>query len=113
MVLPLVMAPLMVSIGWRPAMAVLSFGIWVFELLTWLILSRKGSLIHERLQKQSFSASKSGMWNHLKELSVTRDFWLIFIGIFLVMGVDQSVFQNQVLFLRDSVALKTDHPTLE
>lgn len=105
MVLPIVMAPLMVSIGWRPAMAVLSFGVWLFALPTWLILSRKGSPIHERLQKQSFSASKSGMWNHLKGLSVTRDFWLIFIGVFLVMGVDQSVLQNQVLFLESEKGL--------
>jgi MFS family permease len=99
MVLPMLMAPLMISIGWRPAMAVLSCGIWVVALPAWLILSRKGTLIHERLQDQSFSASKSGMWSHLKRLSGTRDFWLIFIGVFLVMGVDQSVLQNQVLFL--------------
>ncbi len=108
MILPVLMAPLMVVIGWRPAMAVLSCGIWVFALPAWLILSRKGSPIHARLQKQSVSASKSGMWNHLKSLSATRDFWLIFIGVFLVMGVDQSVLQNQVLFLESEKGLSLE-----
>jgi OFA family oxalate/formate antiporter-like MFS transporter len=108
MILPMMMAPMMISIGWRPAMAVLSCGIWLFALPAWLILSRKGSPIHARLQKQSFSASKSGIWNHMKRLSVTRDFWLIFIGIFLVMGVDQSMLQNQVLFLESEKGLNLE-----
>ena len=108
MILPMMMAPMMIAIGWRPAMAVLSCGIWVFALPGWLILSRKGSPIHARLQKQSFSASKSGIWNHMKKLSVTRDFWLIFIGIFLVMGVDQSMLQNQVLFLESEKGLSLE-----
>jgi len=99
MILPVLMAPLMVTIGWRSAMAVLSCGIWLVALPAWLILSRKGSLIDTQLQKQSFSATKTGMWNHIKKLSVTRDFWLIFIGVFLIMGIDQSLIQNQVLFL--------------
>ena len=100
MVLPILMAPLMITIGWRPAMAVLSCGIWLVALPAWLILSRKGSLIDTLLRKQSFSATKTGMWNHMKKLSVTRDFWFIFIGVFLIMGVDQSLIQNQVLFLQ-------------
>ena len=108
MILPILMAPLMVSIGWRPAMAVLSCGIWVFALPAWLMLTRKGSLIHARLQEQSFSASKSGMWSHLKKLSATSDFWLIFLGVFLVMGVDQSVLQNQVLFLETEKGLSLE-----
>ena len=108
MILPMMMAPMMMAIGWRPAMAVLSCGIWVFALPAWLILSRRGSPIHARLQKQSYSASKSGIWNHIKKLSVTRDFWLIFIGIFFVMGVDQSMLQNQVLFLESEKGLNLE-----
>jgi MFS family permease len=105
MILPMLMAPLMVTIGWRPAMAVLSSGIWLVALPAWLVLSRKGSLIDTRLRMQSFSATKTGMWNHIKELSVTRDFWFIFIGVFLIMGVDQSLLQNQVLFLESEKGL--------
>ena len=108
MILPMMMAPMMIAIGWRPAMAVLSCGIWVFALPGWLILSRRGSPIHARLQKQSYGAAKSGIWNHIKKLSVTRDFWLIFVGIFLVMGVDQSVLQNQVLFLESEKGLNLE-----
>jgi predicted MFS family arabinose efflux permease len=108
MILPVLMAPLMVSVGWRPAMALLSCGIWIFALPAWLLVSRKGSPIHARLQKQSISASKTGMWGHLKSLSATRDFWLIFIGVFLVMGVDQSVLQNQVLFLESEKGLSLE-----
>ena len=105
MILPILMAPLMVTIGWRPAMAVLSCGIWLVALPAWLVLSRKGSIIDTRLRMQSFSATKTGMWNHIKELSVTRDFWFIFIGVFLIMGVDQSLLQNQVLFLESEKGL--------
>ena len=105
MILPILMAPLMVTIGWRLAMALLSCGIWLVALPAWLILSRKGSPIDTRLRKQSFSATKTGMWNHIKELSVTRDFWFIFIGVFLIMGVDQSLIQNQVLFLQSEKGL--------
>jgi OFA family oxalate/formate antiporter-like MFS transporter len=105
MILPILMAPLMVTIGWRPAMALLSCGIWLVALPAWLVLSRKGSPIDTRLRKQSFSATKTGMWNHIKELSVTRDFWFIFIGVFLIMGVDQSLIQNQVLFLESEKGL--------
>ena len=108
MILPMMMAPMMIAIGWRPAMAVLSCGIWVFALPGWLILSRRGSPIHARLQKQSYGVAKSGIWNHIKKLSVTRDFWLIFVGIFLVMGVDQSVLQNQVLFLESEKGLNLE-----
>jgi len=105
MILPILIAPLMVTIGWRPAMALLSCGIWLVALPAWLVLSRKGSLIDTRLRMQSFSAAKTGMWNHIKELSVTRDFWFIFIGVFLIMGVDQSLLQNQVLFLESEKGL--------
>lgn len=104
-IVPIIMAPLMVTIGWRPTMVVLSCGIWLVALPAWLVLSRKGSLIDTRLRKQSFSATKTGMWNHIKELSVTRDFWFIFIGVFLIMGVDQSLIQNQVLFLESEKGL--------
>jgi OFA family oxalate/formate antiporter-like MFS transporter len=105
MILPILMAPLMVTIGWRPAMAVLSCGIWLVAVPAWLVLSRKGSLIDTRLRKQSFSAARTGMWNYMKELSVTRDFWFIFIGVFFIMGVDQSLIQNQVLFLQSEKGL--------
>jgi MFS family permease len=108
MILPILMVPLMVTIGWRPAMAVLSCGIWLVALPAWLILTRKGSLIDSRLRKQSFSATKTGMWNHIKKLSVTRDFWFIFIGVFLIMGVDQSLIQNQVLFLQSEKGLNLE-----
>jgi len=108
MILPVLIAPLMVAVGWRPAMAVLSCGIWIFALPAWLLLCRKGSPMHVRLQKQTVSASKGRMWDHLKKLSATRDFWLIFIGVFLVMGVDQSVLQNQVLFLESEKGLSLE-----
>ena len=108
MILPVLMAPLMVAIGWRPAMAVLSSGIWIFALPAWLLLTRKGSPMHARLQKQIVSASRGGMWSHMKKLSATRDFWLIFLGVFLVMGVDQSVLQNQVLFLESEKGLSLE-----
>jgi sugar phosphate permease len=38
----------------------------------------------------------------------TRDFWFIFIGGFLVMGVDQALVQNQVLFLQSEKGLSLE-----
>jgi nitrate/nitrite transporter NarK len=108
MLLPMLMAPLMITIGWRPAMAILSSGIWLVALPVWLFLFRRGSALSERVQKGSFSAAKIGMWNHFKELMSTRDFWFIFIGGFLVMGVDQALVQNQVLFLQSEKGLSLE-----
>ncbi len=108
MLLPLLMAPLMVSLGWRPAMAILSCGIWLVSLPTWLLLFRRGSPIGERLQKESFSAARTGMWAHFREMAGTRDFWLIFTGAFLIMGVDQALVQNQVLFLKSEKGLSLE-----
>ena len=108
MILPILMAPLMITIGWRPAVAVLSCGIWLLSLPAWLVLSRKGGLIDIRLGRHSVSATKTGMWNHMKKLSMTRDFWFIFIGVFLVMGVDQALVQNQVLFLQSEKGLNLE-----
>ena len=108
MLLPLLMAPLMVTLGWRPAMAILSCGIWLVSLPAWLFLFRSGSPLGKRLQKESFSAKKIGMGNHFKKLAGTRDFWFIFIGAFLVMGVDQALVQNQVLFLKSEKGLSLE-----
>ena len=105
MLLPIFIAPLMGTIGWRPAMAVLSCGIWLVSLPVWFLVLRRGSPIDERLRKGNFGAAKIGMWDHFKKLAGTRDFWFIFVGGFLVMGIDQSLIQNQVLFLQSEKGL--------
>jgi nitrate/nitrite transporter NarK len=108
MVLPLLMAPLMITLGWRPAMAILSCGIWLVSLPAWLLLFRRGGRFGERLQKESFSATKTGMWIHFRKMAGTRDFWLIFAGTFLVMGVDSALVHNQVLFLKSEKGLSLE-----
>jgi len=108
MVLPMLIAPLMGTIGWRPAMAILSCGIWLISLPVWFLVFRRGSSIDERLRKGSFSAAKVGMWDHFKRLAGTRDFWFIFAGGFLVMGIDQSLIHNQVLFLQSDKGLSLE-----
>ncbi len=108
MLLPLLMAPLMITLGWRPAMAILSCGIWLVSLPAWILLFRRGSPFGERLQKESFGAAKTGMWAHFREMAGARDFWLIFAGAFLVMGVDQALVQNQVLFLKSEKGLSLE-----
>ncbi len=102
--LPLLMAPLMQNIGWRPAMAVLSCSIWVVALPAWFLLFRKGSRSGERVTA-AVGAARTGLWKHFKELAITRDFWFIFAGAFLVSAVDQSMVQNQVLFLKSEKGL--------
>ena len=48
------------------------------------------------------------MWAHFKEMTGTRDFWFLFTGVFLVMGVDQALVQNQVLFLKSEKGLSLE-----
>jgi MFS family permease len=108
MLLPLAFVPLSKMAGWRNAMAILSCCIWLVALPAWLFLSRKGSPLDKKLREGSFSAARTGMWDHFRELAVTRDFWFIFIGAFLVYAVDQSVVQNQVLFLKSEKKLSLD-----
>ena len=40
MLLPILVAPLMGTIGWRPAMGILSCGIWVVSLPVWFLIFR-------------------------------------------------------------------------
>jgi nitrate/nitrite transporter NarK len=100
MLLPLLIAPLMESIGWRPAMAILSCGIWIVVLPAWFLLSGRS--------KRAASAARTGLWPHFRSLAVTRDFWFIFTGAFLVYAVDQSMVQNQVLFLQSEKGLSLE-----
>jgi OFA family oxalate/formate antiporter-like MFS transporter len=108
MLLPILIAPLMETIGWRPAMAILSCGIWLVSLPVWFLVFRRGSSPDERLRNWSFGAAKTGLWDHFRKLAGTRDFWFIFIGGFLVMGVDQALVQNQVLFLQSEKGLSLE-----
>jgi MFS family permease len=105
MLLPMLMAPLMRMAGWRAAMAILSGGIWLVALPLWFWIFRRGSPMGERLREGSFGAARAGMWDHFKGLAGTRDFWFIFIGAFLVSAVDQSLVQNQILFLKSEKGL--------
>ncbi len=98
--LPLVVAPLMEDIGWRPAMAVLSCGIWIVVLPAWFLLSVE----HKRIT----TSAKSGLWPHFKNLAGTRDFWIVFVGASLVAAIDQSMVQNQVLFLASEKGLRLE-----
>jgi len=102
---PLVMAPMMESVGWRNTMILMSAGIWFVALPAWFYLMRQSNPIAEKLRNASYSAAKTGMWSHFKALSATRNFWFIVIGIFLVSAVDQGLLQNQVLFLRNEAGL--------
>lgn len=107
MLLPLIVVPVMVKIGWRPAMAILSCGIWGVALPAWFFLlhrNRPGA----NWKRSPLSAAKTGMWSHFNHLAATRDFWFIFIGVFLVAAVDQAIVQNQVLFLQSEKGLNLE-----
>lgn len=108
MIVPLIMAPLMESVGWRNTMVVMSAGIWLVAIPAWLILLRKGAPLGDSLRSPAGRPKPSDMWSHFKDLAVTRTFWFIFVGIFLVSAVDQGLLQNQVLFLRDEKGLDLD-----
>lgn len=102
---PLIMAPLMQSIGWRPTMMYMSLGVWLAALPAWLFLLRDGNLLGQQIRSAAQTTRNTDMWTHFKALARTRTFWFIFIGIFLVSAVDQGLLQNQVLFLNDEKGL--------
>lgn len=104
-VVPLLMAPLLGSVGWKATMLILSAGIWAVALPAWLLLLRDGSGLGDRLRSVDYSAAKTGMLAHMKTLAATRHFWYIVVGIFLVSAVDQGFIQNQVLFLQNEKGL--------
>lgn len=104
-IVPLIMAPLMESVGWRSTMVIMSTGIWLVALPAWLLLLRDGNPHADKLRSTAYSAAKTGMWTHFKRLAVTRNFWFIVVGVFLVSAVDQGLLQNQVLFLRNEKGL--------
>ena len=105
-IVPLIMAPLMASVGWQSTMMIMSVGIWIIALPAWLLLLRDSSPTASKIRSTGFSAAKTGMWAHFKNLSRTRNFWFIVTGIFLVSAVDQAILQNQVLFLRDETGFE-------
>jgi len=107
MVLPVLMAHLMGTYGWRVTMALMSGGVWFIALPTWYWLFRDKALT-ERLKSTTFSAARSGMWDHFKNLATVRDFWFMVAAIFLIAAVDQAMIQNQVLFLKTEKGLSLE-----
>ena len=99
-VVPLVVAPLMVEVGWRNALAIMSAGVWLVSIPAWLLLFRPGSKYASRIAVPADHKPRGSVWKHFKILAVKRNFWLIGASIFLVAAVDQGMTQNQVLFLR-------------
>ena len=104
MIVPLIMAPLMQTIGWRYTMALMSLGIWIVAIPAWLMLLGRGRFA-QAIRFPANRPAPSDMWAHFKSLAVTRNFWFIFVGIFLVSAVDQGLLQNQVLFLSNEKGL--------
>ncbi len=104
-IVPLVMAPLMESIGWRPTMMYMSLGIWLGAMPAWLYLLRRGNMLGDQIRSAAGTTQNTDMWTHFRALARTRAFWAIFIGIFLVSAVDQGLLQNQVLFLSNEKGL--------
>jgi MFS family permease len=111
-VLPLCVAPMMQTIGWRPAMAVMSLGTWLVGLPCWFGLFRLRPELAARLSAPRRSASVptlgSGSWRHVQALARTRTFWMITGAIFLGSAVDQGLLQNQVLFLKNDRGLSLE-----
>jgi MFS family permease len=97
---PPIMAQMLRAVSWQDTMALLSIGILVVALPAWFFLMRKGSRFEREVSTGSYSAARTGMWDHFKDLAATRAFWFIVVGIFLTSAVDQGFIQNQVLFLK-------------
>ncbi len=104
-IVPLIIAPLMGSVGWRAAMMYMSLGIWLVAMPAWLYLMRADNALGNQVRVAGSGIRNTDMWTHFKALAVTRPFWFIMIGIFLVSAVDQGLLQNQVLFLSNEKGL--------
>lgn len=99
-VVPIIVAPLMETMGWRNALAVMSLGVWLVSIPAWLLLFRPGSVYAARIAVPSDHKPRGSMLAHFSDIARHRNFWLIACSIFLVAGVDQGMTQNAVLFLR-------------
>lgn len=107
-IVPLIMAPLLQSIGWRDTMALMSLGIFLVALPAWFLLMRDNNRFSAHIRTGANPAARSGLWDHFKDLARTRNFWFIFIGIFLIASVDQGFIQNQVLYLKNERGIDLD-----
>ncbi len=96
---PIIVVPLMESMGWRNALALMSLGVWLVSIPAWLLLFRPGSAYAARIAVPTDHEPRGSMLAHFRDIARHRNFWLIAISIFLVAGVDQGMTQNAALFL--------------
>lgn len=118
LVAPLVVANLIEDIGWRPAFASLSIGVWLvaIPLYVWLVKENPSeedtlpetSSVSGKPNPQFLSLLKTADRGYGKtEMLKMPLFWMIIIGIFMVSMVDQGMLQHTVLYLERDVGLST------
>lgn len=87
--------------NWRSIISMLSLGSLLIATPLWIIFMSRSGAVQEVINAGAVTnKDEPGMWQHCKEISRDKGFWLIAVAIFLVSAVDQAMMQNYVSFLR-------------
>ena len=102
-VMPLLTAALIGTVGWRAGMALLSLGIWLIAVP--LLIYGMRTIAVASAGDHEWNASDepgSGPAAYIGDLMRGHTFWLLSIAFFLVTIVDQALVQHQVLMFNDA-----------
>ncbi|MDR2214793.1 MAG: MFS transporter [Nevskiaceae bacterium] len=100
-VMPWVWGPLLEDgWNWRSIIAMMSFGPLLLAVPLWLIFVAMSKQSGPVIKAPTAITNSLSAWQHFRLICQDRNFWFIFIGIFLVSAVDQAVQQNTVQFFR-------------
>jgi len=103
-VMPLLTAALIGTVGWRAGMALLSLGIWLIAvpLLIYGMRTIAVASAGDHEWNASDEPAGSGPAAYIGDLMRGHTFWLLSIAFFLVTIVDQALVQHQVLMFNDA-----------
>lgn len=98
---PVIIVTLLANFDWRVSLALITVGTWLIAIpiFLWGTKDIKG----DAPEREAGPGDRGGhsMWTLFRELAVTREFWFIALGIFLVGTIDMGIAQHQVLFLEN------------
>jgi len=98
--IPLLLATLIESFGWRITMASLSMGVWFITLPIIIFGLDESKLVpSDKEQSSKQDAEKTNLMKSFVNLAKEKRFWLIIIAITTVATVDQGLIQHTNLYL--------------
>ncbi len=115
-VFPVLCAWMIEEWGWRIAFGTLSLGVFVVAVPAFLLLANDNPSNEDILPELSMDKARPANTAQLEGAHTTDDFagilrtpmfWCITIGIVLIAGVDQGLYQHTMLYLTEHAGLTT------